>query len=144
MASRRLEDLNPTFRSLVEQWLAACEARGVDILVYCTYRSEYEQDELYKIGRSKPGRIVTMARGGESWHNYRRAIDAVPMIGGKPDWTYSMKERHWQVFVEEAEKLGLEWAGHWHGSFVEYVHLQLTSGMTLRQARLESRGEATT
>jgi D-alanyl-D-alanine carboxypeptidase. len=135
MASRSLTDLHPDCRTRVEQWLAACETRGIDILVYCTYRSAYEQDELYKLGRSKPGRIVTMAHAGESWHNYRRAVDAVPLIAGKPDWTYSLHERHWQVFVDEAERVGLEWAGRWTGKFVEYVHLQYTGGMSLADAK---------
>ena len=40
-----------------------------------TYRTDKEQDALYEQGRSRPGPIVTNARGGESFHNYRLAAD---------------------------------------------------------------------
>lgn len=39
------------------------------------YRSSEKQDDLYALGRTKPGRIVTQARGGSSWHNFGLAFD---------------------------------------------------------------------
>jgi peptidoglycan LD-endopeptidase CwlK len=40
-------------------------------------RSFEDQDELYAQGRTKPGNIVTNARGGDSLHNYGLAADFV-------------------------------------------------------------------
>ena len=132
--SRALSDLEPETRARVEAWLAACTGRGVDVLVYCTLRTAEEQDALYQQGRTKPGRIVTNAPAGSSWHNYARAADAVPLRGGKPLWRYDSTDPEWQVFAEEAERAGLEWAGRWR-RFREYVHVQHTGGLTLAQAR---------
>src|SRR6478609_5661733 len=38
-------------------------------------RTIKEQDDLYAQGRTKPGKVVTNARGGSSFHNYGVAFD---------------------------------------------------------------------
>lgn len=133
MASRSLTDLEQGTRIKVEDWLRRCTLQGVTMLVYCTFRAAVEQQRLYAQGRSEPGPIVTDAAAWQSWHQYRRAIDAVPMVHGKPLWTYDPNRNEWRVFKEEAHAAGLEWAGEWK-TFKEYVHLQNTGGMTLAQA----------
>ena len=86
MASRSLSDLNPIVKAKAEHFLAACKREGLDILIYCTYRSGAEQEVLYEQGRATPGKIVTNARAGQSWHNWRCAFDFVPLVAGKPAW----------------------------------------------------------
>jgi hypothetical protein len=46
-----------------------------------------EQAALYSLGRSAPGRIVTKARAGESYHNYGLAFDWVPLKPAPKDPT---------------------------------------------------------
>jgi len=48
-------------------------------LIYCGRRTMEEQTALFAIGRSAPGKIVTKARAGESYHNYGLAFDWVPL-----------------------------------------------------------------
>lgn len=153
MPSRRLDDLLPHVATTCRQWLTACDARGIKMLVYCTLRTPEEQAVEYAKGRSVPwrnaqgvlgygrGHIVTNAPPGRSWHNWGRAWDAVPMVGSQPDWSYIdadndriPDEPWWQVAVEEAERLGIEWAGRWT-SFKEYVHWQITDGLTIDEAK---------
>lgn len=129
---RHPETLLPEFRTKVEAWDAACAARHVDLLVYCTYRPPIEQAALYAQGRTTPGKIVTNAKPWQSAHQYRRAVDGVPLFGGKPVWVYSASDPNWKVFVEEAERLGLEWAGRWK-TFKEYVHVQDLGGLTIAE-----------
>lgn len=74
--SRDLALLHPKLRPLCEKHLALCKAVGIDLHVTQTWRSREEQDELYAQGRTKPGRIVTNARGGQSDHEYIMAISA--------------------------------------------------------------------
>jgi len=107
-----------------------------------------------------PGcRIVTKARPGSSFHNYGLALDAAPYeflverdltIAKKLDWTpFASKadetafrdtgglgylDKRWRVMVEAADEVGLEWAGRWP-RFIEYVHFQLTAGVTLAELR---------
>jgi D-alanyl-D-alanine carboxypeptidase. len=122
MASRRIDDLAPQFRDRFVNWLAAVKVAGVDPLVTCTLRSNEEQDALYAQGRTKPGKVVTNARAGQSAHNYGLALDFVPMVGGKPIW--DAKHPHWAIAGNLAPQHGLEWAGTWT-RFREFPHIQV-------------------
>ena len=128
MASRALSDLNPLVRFKAMQWIDACKKAGIDVLIYCTYRSAQEQDELYKIGRDIPGKRVTNAKGSESLHQYRVAWDAVPLINGKPAWSDNMLYSKMGAIAKE---MGIEWAGTWK-SMKETAHFQFTNGLTLK------------
>ena len=132
MASRSLDDLLPVVKRKAEEFRKLCADQGMDILIYCTYRSPEEQNGLYAQGRTKPGKIVTNARGGESWHNHRCAFDFVPMVAGKPAWGDTNLYRKAGVI---AESVGLEWAGRWTGSLRETAHCQYTGGLTLAQLK---------
>jgi hypothetical protein len=81
-----LSGLEPSFRKKVEKWWAECEANGIELLIYCGLRTFKEQDDLYAQGRTEAGRLITNARGGQSFHNYGRAIDYVPLKNGRADW----------------------------------------------------------
>lgn len=129
MPSRSLSDLHPSTRAKAEAFLDLCAAAGLDVLIYCTFRSPAEQAQLYAQGRTVPGAIVTNARPGESLHNAvdaagnpaARAFDGVPMRAGKPVWAKG--DPLWKTYGALGEKAGLEWAGRWI-SFQEFPHLQ--------------------
>lgn len=120
--SRNLSDLTPEMQVYVGVLMQLCDEAGLDLLIYCTRRTLAEQLMLYKIGRDTPGKIVTNARPGQSAHNYGMAIDAVPMLAGKPQWARSSPL--WQKYGELVAKAGLEWAGKWT-TFKEYPHAQM-------------------
>jgi peptidoglycan LD-endopeptidase CwlK len=129
MASRQLEHLHPRLKEKALVFLDRCKMSGIDVLIYCTYRSNREQSELYELGRSKPGRIVTNAKGGQSNHNFTidgkpasKAFDCVPLLHGKPQW--SNKEPVWQEMGRIGTEIGLMWGGHWT-RFREYPHFEL-------------------
>jgi peptidoglycan L-alanyl-D-glutamate endopeptidase CwlK len=128
--SRSLDELLPQVRERVEKFLAACKAEGIDLLVTSTYRDNQSQEALYAQGRTKPGVKVTNARAGQSFHNYRCAVDVVPMMNGKPVW--NVKDPVWQRVGALGKAAGLEWAGDWT-RFKEYAHFQYTGGLTLAQ-----------
>lgn len=127
MASRDLKELQLPAQDAFRAWLADCKEEGIDVLVYCTYRDAAEQDELYKQGRTVVGKIVTNAKGGESLHQYRVAIDCVPMANGKPQWD---DVHTYYKMGQLAKKHGIEWAGDWV-KFKETAHFQYTQGLTL-------------
>ena len=126
--SRNINDLLPNVKVRVEKFIELCDEEGIDLLITSTYRDNESQEALYEQGRTRPGKIVTNAKSGESWHNYRCAIDVVPLINGKPNWDGS--DPIWQVIGELGEKAGLEWAGRWR-TFKELAHFQYTGGLTL-------------
>jgi peptidoglycan LD-endopeptidase CwlK len=120
MASRSLDDLHPEFRARVDMWLEKCKAAGIDVLVYCTYRSLDEQAALYAIGRTRTGRKVTNARPGSSAHNFRLALDFVPMLNGKAQWA---NKALYNKAIDIAEACGLQSLRN--SSFPELAHLQM-------------------
>ena len=128
--SRSLEDLHPGVRRRVEAFLAAARAQGIDLLVTSTYRDFESQQALYDQGRTQPGKIVTNAKPGRSWHNYGLAVDVVPLRNGKPVW--DAKDPVWETVGKLGEAAGLEWAGRWT-KFRELPHFQYTGGATLDQ-----------
>jgi len=126
--SRNLNDLAPPVKLRVERLMGLCVANNIDLLITSTYRDKDSQDALYAQGRTAPGKIVTNAKGGESYHNYKCAVDVVPLVNGKPDWDGSHPV--WAKIGELGKTAGLEWAGEWK-KFKELAHFQYTGGLTL-------------
>ena len=125
--SRKIEDLHPIVAEKCRKFIELCDAQGIDILITSTYRDIESQNELYAQGRTKPGKIVTKAKGGQSFHNWRVAFDFVPLLNGKPAWNDTA------LFTrcgEIGESVGLEWAGRWV-RFKELAHFQYTNGLKL-------------
>ena len=127
--SRSLDDLAPPVKQRAEAFIAAAKARNIDLLVTSTYRDNESQDALYAQGRTAPGNIVTRAKAGQSWHNWRCALDVVPLVNGKAIWD---DQAIWKQVGEIGKSCGLEWAGDWV-TFKEFPHFQYTGGMTLAQ-----------
>jgi peptidoglycan L-alanyl-D-glutamate endopeptidase CwlK len=129
--SRSLDDLNPLVAAKAHALLARCQADGIDLLVTSTYRDAASQAALYAQGRTAPGRIVTNAPPGQSFHNWRVAFDVVPLRHGKPIWDMAGENGVlWQQVGALGEAVGLEWAGRWK-RFRELAHFQFTGGLTL-------------
>ena len=127
--SRNLDDLVPPAKQRAEAFIAAAKAKGIDLLVTSTYRDNESQDALYAQGRTTPGNVVTKAKAGQSWHNWRCALDVVPLVNGKAIWD---DPALWKQVGEIGKSCGLEWAGDWV-MFKEYPHFQYTGGITLAQ-----------
>ena len=133
--SRDLKDLDPYVAGLAKQFIAACKKQGIDLLVTSTYRDNESQNALYAQGRTKAGRIVTNAKAGQSFHNYRLAFDVVPIVNGKPQWN---DFRTFQKIGAIGKSIGLEWAGDWR-TFKELAHFQWTGGLSLAQLKAGKR-----
>lgn len=127
--SRDIADLLPVVQVKARAFLAACKAEGIDVLITSTLRDAESQNALYAQGRTKPGKIVTNAKAGQSWHNHACAFDFVPIKNGKAMWNDAAT---FTRCGEIAESVGLEWAGRWK-KFKELAHVQYTGGLTLAQ-----------
>ncbi|WP_418027039.1 M15 family metallopeptidase [Paenibacillus sp. JJ1722] len=140
-SDKRLSGLHPVFKMTLEKLIDRCYARGVWVLITQGLRTYAEQDALYAQGRTKPGQVVTKARGGYSNHNFGFAADFALLLrdGRTVSWD-TLKDDDkdslpdWSEVVEEAKKLGLEWGGDWR-SFKDMPHLQMVFGITTAQFR---------
>lgn len=128
----RLQLLHPKIRNkAIDAYNEVVKLTPVGIHPYITetYRSFERSDDLYAQGRTKPGSIVTNARGGSSLHNYSLAIDFVLMVNGKMDWTVN---HNWMVVVNIFKQHGFKWGGEFK-SIKDYPHFENTFGYTVKQ-----------
>lgn len=87
----KIQLLHPLYRDEAKEcYLEICSRLTKNVLCRYAYtlRTNKEQDEIYEQGRSKAGKIVTFAKGGQSYHNYGLAIDIVFLIDKNGDGTY--------------------------------------------------------
>lgn len=81
-------------------------------------RTFAEQDALYAQGRTKPGKVVTSAKGGQSVHNYGFAVDIALLIDGKAIWDEKKDfdkdaQADWMEVVHVFKKYTWNWGGDW-------------------------------
>src|SRR6516162_6132343 len=74
-SAKNIATLHPVLQPLATRLIEIAEERGIVAKVISGLRTYEEQDELYAQGRTKPGKIVTKAKGGQSWHNFGTAFD---------------------------------------------------------------------
>lgn len=101
-------------------------------------RTVEEQNALYAQGRTRPGKKVTNARGGYSWHNYGLAIDFCLLINDKEiswdvkrDWDGD-RIADWMEVVSVFRKAGWEWGGTW--KFKDNPHFEKKFNLTISEA----------
>ena len=125
-ADKDLNHLQPFFRIQVEGWLSALKAENILLKVTETLRSFARQEELFALGRSKPGSKVTNARGGQSNHHWGLALDCYPIdddpntvnleIGlGKPVINFD-RYPHLMTAMKRAAELGKQFEIDWAAS----------------------------
>lgn len=124
--SRDIKELHPKVKVMAEKFIAECKAAGLNVTIYSTYRDHESQNDLYAQGRTKAGKVVTKAKGGDSFHNWRVAFDAAPVVNGAIPWNDSnLFERMGAI----GEKCGLEWGGRW--KFKDMPHFQFRGGLSI-------------
>ena len=132
----KIELLHPVLRNQAQSLYEEANRRltgRANMLIVSTLRTFAEQDELYAQGRTKPGKRITNAKGGQSLHNYGVAIDFALIIDGKTASWEDLKDfdgdrkADWMEIVEVFEQAGWEWGGRWK-SFTDKPHLQKTFG----------------
>lgn len=128
-----IDGASPELREKINEWLVILADKGISVLIYEIYRSAEEQDELYQLGRTKPGNIVTDARGGQSKHNATidvkpasKAFDCCPMINNTPSWSKTGDARTaWEEMGKAAEQVGLYWGRNFNNTSRDWAHFEI-------------------
>ena len=76
---KTISTLESGFQRRTKQWLEEMIQTGILPLIYTGLRTMEEQAMLYAQGRTRPGKIITQAKPGTSYHNWALAFDWVPM-----------------------------------------------------------------
>ena len=124
----RLQQLHPAVRERFEAFIDEVETTlNVTIRMEPPLRTFAEQQALWEQGRTKPGKVVTWAPPGSSYHNYGLAADLVPwkMDHTDLDWNYDFKK--WKPLADEYQ---LVWGGDFSKNKYDPDHFQYTAGLS--------------
>lgn len=125
---RKIEDLLPVMQRACREFIRRMNDAGfLHVGISSTLRDKTYQDHLFAQGRTRPGNIVTNARGGQSVHNYGLAFDFFQNIRGR-EWN---DNNFWQIGGRIWVEMGGVWGGNWP-NFVDRPHCEFTSGLTVR------------
>lgn len=136
----RVKKLHPKVRDEVFSIIGQVEAGwplNAAIRIVQGLRTIEEQNTLYAQGRTKPGKKVTNAKGGRSYHNYGLAIDFALLYdkdnnGSFETLSWNVKDPRWMEVVKAFEAAGWYWGGNF-SSIKDYPHLQKTFGKTVKE-----------
>jgi len=114
--------LHPFVREEMTAIIVECDKALIGrakIRITQSLRTFEEQDALFAIGRTTPGKKVTNAKAGQSIHNYGFAVDICLVIDGKTaswdtakDWDND-QVADWYECVKIFAIHGWEWGGNW-------------------------------
>jgi peptidoglycan L-alanyl-D-glutamate endopeptidase CwlK len=135
----RIKLIHPKLREeVMEIYDEICEALSGSAMCRFSYtlRTFAEQNVLYAQGRTKPGKIVTNAKGGLSYHNYGMAIDIVLIANGAASWDSGKDfdadgKADWMEVVAIFKQFGWEAGIDW--KFRDAPHFQKSLGYSVRQ-----------
>lgn len=140
----RIKLLHPALRTEVSKiYQEICQAltgKAICRFAY-TLRTFAEQDALYAQGRTAPGKVITNAKGGQSYHNYGLAIDIVLLKDTNGDGTFETAswetdvdfdgdgKSDWQEIVGIFNRYGWVWGGDW--KFTDKPHFEKSFGYSI-------------
>lgn len=135
---QRVKLLHPAIRDEVAELIGKIEINNPFVIrIVQGLRTIDEQNALYAQGRTKPGDIVTNAKGGSSYHNYGLAFDFCLLYDGKISWDTNFDgdkdgQKDWQEVVQMFKNNGYTWGGDFH-SIPDAPHLEKTFGHNWRE-----------
>ena len=124
---RGIDKLHPELQVCVNKFLEECKKQGLNVLVTETLRTLEEQEALYAQGRTKPGNIVTNAKGYQSPHAWGVAFDFCRNEKGREyDNTDGFFERVGEIAktIFDGTEYDLFWGGDFK-SFVDKPHIEM-------------------
>ncbi len=143
----RIQRLHPKLRVEAQQLIEKAE-QGLPsymaIRVVQDLRTMQEQQALYDQGRTKPGKIVTNAKPGTSFHNYGLALDFAILYDKDKNGTYEtlswddVKDedkdgiKDWNEVAEAFKSGGWTWGGNFK-TILDKPHVEKTFGKTYKE-----------
>jgi len=153
--ARSLKKLHADFRGPAEELIERVSLRGYTMRPFYTHRTVRQQAKLWRQSRSRVqidaaisvlfrekanflacilegvgpqhGRWATNALPGQSWHNWRYALDCFLQIDGKANWDSG--HEGYRVYAETAVDMGMTAGYYWRSR--DAVHVQQTDGRVL-------------
>lgn len=115
---KNIATLAPQAAAKAREFMELVLEKGIKVKIIDGSRTFAQQQALYDQGRTKPGKVVTNAKPGQSFHNFACAFD----IGiFDDDGNYLEDSPLYKMAGEIGQSIGLEWGGAWT-SMVDEPH----------------------
>lgn len=126
MPSRDLKDLNAKLTkayTLAKGIYANRYPNEPQPFLTCTFRSNEEQTQLYALGRTVKGKIVTNAKAGQSKHN-KLPSDAFDIAFIGVDKKLNWNKKYFKMFADIVKEVDatIVWGGNW--KFIDLPHFE--------------------
>lgn len=133
-----LQEFHPKVRGDFQAFIEECEnVYDITLRLMSVYRDMAAQAKIYAVGRTtkgenataqKPfGDIISDAKPGSSWHNFRLAADlGIVLANGSISYNFN-----YMKFANIGQQWGISWGGNFHGSFKDPDHFEEQCGQTL-------------
>jgi peptidoglycan L-alanyl-D-glutamate endopeptidase CwlK len=131
---KAIATLLPEVQSLCRKHLALLATNGIDVIIPQALRTQSEQDALHAQGRTAPGKIVTNAHYGYSWHCFGRAYDIAVVKAGSIFWDGPEYTKAGSL----GQTLGLVWGGSFKAIKGDVGHFEYHPGLELADARKQA------
>ena len=86
-------------------------------------RTISRQNELYALGRTIKGKVVTNDKGGQSAHNFGMAVDLAPLKKDSKQVDWNAPREMWQLMADCAVEMGLT-AGYYFHTIFDAPHIE--------------------
>lgn len=137
----KINQLHPDIIDITMESFAQAFARltgSASLRITQGLRTFAEQQSIYDQGRTKPGKVVTNAKPGSSFHNYGLAVDFCLILNDKEISWDTVKDfdgdglSDWMEVVDSFKKNGFKWGGDFK-SIKDYPHFEMTFGYGWRE-----------
>ena len=134
----RIARLHPfnNFQMDIHKLIRICyDEHKIYIRITQGLRTIQEQNDLYALGRTKPGKIVTNAKGGYSWHNFGLAFDFTIIKDNKAFW--DTEHPDWIIVQAIGRQLGFKQTtiSNKGKTWIDAPHFEWHPDTTLHQCR---------
>lgn len=116
-SSRDITLCSPELQIKFHELKQLAEKENIEFILICGLRTQEEQNNLYKKGRTIPGKKVTWTLNSK--HTQGKAFDIAILKDNGISW----KGEDYFRIGELGESIGLIWGGGWKER--DYVHFQL-------------------
>lgn len=125
ITNERILTLDSRLQPIATDFVNQCfDMLHLKVRITEAFRSLEKQHMYYEQGRSEPGKIITNADAGLSFHNYGLAFDICVIVLGKLSWEFDMHK-----VATLGVGLGLNWGGFF--KFKDYCHFEKSFGHTI-------------
>lgn len=144
ITTKRIDELHPKLRDEARSIINEIWSKDIPCRISQGLRTWAEQQGLYEQGRTRPGKVVTNAPAGSSFHNYGLAVDIVLLDAHGVVYSDTVDlngdgKADWGQIVDIFEAHGWEWGGRWK-SIKDKPHFQKTFGHSVAWLKIHADG----